>query len=202
MVKNIVFDIGGVLMDYVPDKALRNLQIPEEKVTSLLHATVNSHLWPELDRGFIPEKVIVENMMEENPDMAPLIQDFFDRGLNDLVEAFPYSAKWLEDLKKRGYQIYLLTNYPQKLFEMHWRNRFTFTPYVDGKIVSGEVHKIKPDPDIYQCLFNIYRLKANESVFIDDKKENVLAAKCMGMDGIQFTNYEDTRFMLENMLLK
>ena len=202
MIKNIVFDIGGVLVDYVPEKALRNIGIQEELVTPLMNATVRSYLWPELDRGFIPEKVIVDCMMEENPEMAPLIQFFFDKGLNGLVEAFPHSAEWLEDLKKRDYGIFLLTNYPQNLFELHWKNKFTFTRFVDGKVVSGEVHKLKPDQAIYQCLFDTYGLKAEECVFIDDRKENVLAAKYMGMNGLQFSNYEDTRYMLENMLQK
>lgn len=202
MVNNIVFDIGGVLVDYLPEKALRDIEIPEEMVNPLMNATVCNHLWPELDRGFIPEEVIVDCMMEENPELAPLIQFFFTRGLNGLVEAFPYSAEWLEDLKSRGYGVFLLTNYPKSLFELHWKNKFTFTRFVDGKIVSGEVKKMKPDPAIYQCLLDAYGLRAEECVFIDDRKENVLAAKYMGMNGLQFSNYEDTRYMLENILQK
>ncbi len=200
MIKNIVFDIGGVLVDFAPDKSMRKLGMPEHLIKPLMDATIFSGLWPELDRGFIPEDVIVNCMKEDHPELAPMIQKFFDEGKSDLVTSFPYSAGWLSDLKDRGYGVYLLTNYPKSFFDIHWGSKFTFTPYVDGKIVSAEVKKNKPDPAIYQCLLDTYGLKAGECVFIDDRKDNVLAAQYMGMGGIRMTNYEDTKNALEELL--
>lgn len=200
MIKNIIFDIGNVLVRYDPEDTLRKAGIPEPQIVLLLNATINNCLWKEMDRGFIPEEVIVEKMIEQNPEMETLIHMFFAHTIYDMIEPAAYARGWLAGLKKRGYRIYLLTNYPKELFDAHCKSQFTFMEYVDGQIVSGEVQQIKPDPDIYRCLLQKYGLRAEECVFIDDHSENVLAAQYMGMRGIHFINYEDTGYVLENML--
>ena len=125
---------------------------------------------------------------------------FFHQEIMKTVTSFDYSADWLKGLKERGYNIYLLTNYPEWLFETHWKKGFTFVPYVDGKVVSGKVKLIKPDHAIYETIIKKYSLNPAESVFIDDVKENVQAAKETGLNAIQFTNINDVKNQLEKLL--
>jgi putative hydrolase of the HAD superfamily len=126
--------------------------------------------------------------------------EFFTNRIPEAVTSFDYSADWLKSLKERGYNIYLLTNYPEWLFEIHWKKGFTFVPYVDGKVVSGNVKLIKPDHAIYETLIKKYSLNPAESVFIDDVKENVQAAKDVGLNSFQFTKIDEVKAKLEELL--
>lgn len=95
--------------------------------------------------------------------------------------------------------MYLLSNYPVGLFEIH-SPHFTFLPYTDGRVVSGYVKCVKPDERIYRCLLEKYSLRPQECVFLDDLAENVEGAKKLGIHGICFLGYEDANAKLERML--
>lgn len=167
-----------------------------------MRATINSVWWAELDRGFIPEKTVQECMIEDNPRMAALITKFFREGMPRLVASFPYAETWLKKWKEKGYGIYLLSNYPESFFTCHWEQRFSFTRWVDDKVISYEVQKLKPDPSIYDCLIQKTGMLPQEAVFLDDHKENVAAAVLKGFYGIHFTDYEKAEKQLSNMLDK
>ena len=141
MIRNIVFDIGGVLIRFMPGEAMRKLAIPEEKIAPLLKASVYCKWWQELDRGFFEEEEVMKYMQEDAPEYA-----------QDVVEAFDYSAEWLKGLQERGYHTYLLTNYPASYYDLHSREKFTFMPYVNGQIVSAYVEIINPVNNIYRTL--------------------------------------------------
>ena len=116
------------------------------------------------------------------------------------VKSFDYSEEWLRELKSRGYNIPPPTNYPDWMFDYHWANTFTFTKSVDGKVVSAVVKQIKPDEEIYTTLLKKYNLIPEESVFIDDKAENIQTAKALKINGIQFTNIKDVKNKLNSLL--
>ena len=200
MIKNIVFDIGNVLVEFRPEKVFAELGVSSEKIQGLANATVYSPLWPELDRGVMEEAAVFEKMKEATPEYAKEIDLFIEKGLGNIVSSFDYAADWLNGLQERGYKVYLLSNYPESFFEQHSKEKFTFLPYVDGKIVSAYVKLIKPDIRIYEELINTYGLQAEECVFLDDREENVEGAKKAGMKGIQFFSYEDAVNQLEEML--
>ena len=200
MIKNIVFDIGNVLVEFRPEKVFAELGVSAEKIQGLANATVYSPLWPELDRGVMEEAAVFEKMKEATPEYAKEIDLFIEKGLGNIVSSFDYAADWLKGLQERGYKVYLLSNYPESFFEQHSKEKFTFLPYVDGKIVSAYVKLIKPDIRIYEELINTYGLQAEECVFLDDREENVEGAKKAGMKGIQFFSYEDAVNQLEEML--
>lgn len=200
MIKNIVFDIGNVLVEFRPEKVFAELGVSAEKIQGLANATVYSPLWPELDRGVMEEAAVFEKMKEAAPEYAKEIDLFIEKGLGNIVSSFDYAADWLNGLQERGYKVYLLSNYPESFFNLHSKEKFTFLPYIDGKIVSAYVKLIKPDIRIYEELLNTYELKADECVFLDDREENVEGAKKAGMHGIQFITYEDAVNQLEEML--
>lgn len=200
MIKNIVFDVGNVLVDFRPDKVMRDLKLPEEKINALLNATCFNPLWSEFDRGVIDDDIVIEMMKKESPELADYIDKFFEKRWYNLVESYSYSANWLHGLQNRGYKTYLLSNYPAAAFLLHSKKDFSFIPYIDGKIVSGFVKLIKPDFAIYEKLLSEYKLNASECVFIDDRLENVQAAVDLGFSGIHFKNYNQANSELESLL--
>lgn len=203
MIKNIIFDIGGVLVDFRPREAMRRIGISEEKIPALLDATVCSPLWVELDRGALPEKEVISRMSAQYPELSSEINSFFQKGIKYLVKSCDYATEWLRDYKMRGYKLYLLSNYPSSCFELHCReNLFTFLELTEGRIVSGYVKQIKPERGIYETLLSSYGLTAGECVFIDDRADNVQAAREAGLHALRFTEFEETCRRLEPLLRK
>lgn len=200
MIKNIVFDIGDVLVKFMPEASVRYAGVDEKEVDNVLAATVGSRWWAELDRGIMDEEEVITKMIEESPKYKEAIRRFFDDGKELLVEAFDYSEKWIADMKSRGYKVYLLSNYPRSYFLLHSETRMPFVKNVDGKVVSAFVKYVKPEPEIYRILLDTYRLVPSECVFIDDREDNVDGAVKAGMHGIVFKNYVDANTKLDALL--
>lgn len=201
MIKNIIFDIGNVLVNFRPLEVMKELGMDEETVKAVAGVTIESPLWCELDRGVIPEETVIEMMKSSAQDQyKDDVQRFFTEGSPYLVKSFDYSADLLKSLKQQGFNIFLLSNYPVSLFELHSKQSFTFMPYVDGKVVSGYVKLIKPDLDIYNTLLKQYNLIPHECVFIDDLKANIEGAEKAGIKGIHFTSYEEVQKQLTTLL--
>ena len=133
MIKNIVFDIGNVLVRFQPDEAMREIGIEENKIAALAHATYENPVWVELDRGVIPENEIIDEMVKVAPQYEGDIRRFFKEGKAFVVKAFDYAADWIKELKSRGYKVYLLSNYPKDFFELHTHSELSFVSLVDGK---------------------------------------------------------------------
>ena len=108
MIKNIVFDIGNVLVRFQPDEAMREIGIEENKIAALAHATYENPVWVELDRGVIPENEIIDEMVKVAPQYEADIRRFFFFFFAFVVKAFDYAADWINELKSRGYKVYLI----------------------------------------------------------------------------------------------
>lgn len=200
MIKNIIFDVGNVLVDFRDLAYMADLGFSEELAMEFQKKVVWNPLWQELDRGVLDPKEVMEEMKKLVPSHKKEADLFFDR-LDEIVESFPYAQEWLHSLRERGYKTYLLSNYPKDLFEGHVENgRFTFMKDIDGKVVSAYEKCIKPDPAIYNCLLHRYQLQPSECVFLDDRKENVEAAIALGIHGIHFTDYGKCKAQLEQLL--
>ncbi len=200
MIKNIIFDIGNVLASFRPKEVLEEMGLDEKEVNAILDATVRGPYWVELDRGVMGEAEVIEAMRSHVPQCYLAdFERFFAEETGKLVRSLPYAEDWLKGLKERGYHVYLLSNYPVGLFEIH-SPHFTFLPYTDGRVVSGYVKCVKPDERIYSCLLEKYSLSPQECVFLDDLAENVEGAKKLGIHGIHFQGYEDASAKLERML--
>ena len=96
MIKNIVFDIGNVLVRFQPDEAMREIGIEENKIADLAHATYENPVWVELDRGVIPENEIIDEMVKVAPQYEEDIRRFFKEGKAFVVKAFDYAADWIK----------------------------------------------------------------------------------------------------------
>lgn len=198
--KNIIFDIGMVLVDFHWRTTMQKLGIPENVIDTLDHNMVNHPLWNHFDLDDIPEAELIQKFKELSPECNEYI-DLFMNNLDDVVDMFPDADKWLKSLKDRGYHIYLLSNYPRRLFALH-TPRFHFLPYTDGRVVSYECHITKPDERIYQSLCSKYNLIPDESIFLDDRQANLDAAEKLGFNTLLVTDPIAVRAELENILEK
>ncbi len=201
MIKNIIFDLGGVLVDWNPVDKLRRMGLPEEEVQEIAKNTTFSPEWNEVDRSAIAKEQLFAKMLSNVPEKyREDAASFLNEGVFDAIHSFSYSADWLKSLKKRGFSLYLLTNYSDWMFDYHYKNEFSFTDYVDGMVVSGREKLLKPESAIYECLLKRYGLKAEECVFLDDHAENVEGAKKCGLNGIVFTDFEKVKVELNSCL--
>lgn len=198
--KNIIFDIGMVLVDFHWRTTMQKLGIPENVIDTLDRNMVNHPLWNHFDLDDIPESELIQKFKELSPECSEYI-DLFMNNLDDVVDMFPDADKWLKSLKDRGYHVYLLSNYPRRLFALH-TPRFHFLPYTDGRVVSYECHITKPDERIYQRLSSKYNLIPEECIFLDDRQANLDAAEKLGFNTLLVTDPIAVRTELDNILEK
>ncbi|MCQ2517439.1 MAG: HAD family phosphatase [Lachnospiraceae bacterium] len=199
MIKNVVFDIGNVLVDFNWLGVMRGLSFTDDEIRKAAGLIIGTKYWDNLDAGIMPEQEAVDIMKGLLPEIADKLQAFWEH-LEETIQVYPYSDGWLKGLQERGYKTFLLSNYPKTLFQKNEKDQFTFLPYTDGRIISSYVQKLKPNADIYNCLLETYGLKAEETVFIDDKKVNVEGAEAVGIRAILFDNFENVNAKLEEML--
>ncbi len=198
MIKNVVFDIGMVLVDFNWRGIMKNLEFTEEEVEKV-GGVILSELWNELDRGVMKESEVTDLMKKEIPGYEERF-DLFWKYLYDTIEIFPYAHDWVKSMKERGFQTYLLSNFPQGFYQNSEEHYFDFMPYIDGKIISSHVKCIKPDAEIYQKLLTTYGLNADETVFFDDRADNVQGARAVGIHAIHFTSHEEAMEQFEQLV--
>ena len=184
MYKNIVFDFGGVMVDFDPHKYLIDLfgnRGLEEEVYDL---TFGSEEWKLLDAGLISRFDGNHRMLEKAraAGRAFEVQGVLDDWLH-ILRPRRRMQELVQRLKSHGYSVYYLSNIPQDVLEL-FQTRGVLDNF-DGGVASCEVHINKPDPRIYQALLDKYSLRASECVFIDDNLANVQAAFALGFAGIQ-----------------
>ena len=198
MIKNVVFDIGMVLIDFSWRECMRDCGIKEEDVMRVAQATVLSPYWNELDRGLLSEDEIVKNFVSLAPDLEDEIKRFFSI-VTVSMPPFDYSEGWLRSVKERGYGVYILSNFSNHNFNVNLP-RYTFLKHADGMIISYRYKTVKPERKIYECLLSEYGLDPEECVFIDDREDNIAAAKELGFSGIVFKSFEDASKKLDALL--
>ena len=197
MIRNIIFDIGQVLAEFRWKEYIKELGFTEEINERIAKATVLSSYWNEVDRGVKTMPEIIELCVALDPEIEEEIRLFY-KDRSTMVVEFPYAKEFVKQLKEAGYSIYLLSNYGEENFS-YVKDIFTFMPYVDGKIISYEVKTIKPEPAIYQALLDTYPILPDESVFLDDRKENIEGAKNFGFHTILFTQPDQAKEELRRM---
>ena len=198
-IKNIIFDVGNVLVDFRYKGYMEDLGFTKEQVDLIEEKVVLDPIWEQLDLGVMKLSEVYKIMKEKIPGHEDCIDKLFDdKNLVNLVRSYDYTADLLNELKDKGYKLYILSNYPDEWFDLHSKTQFSFIPYVDGMIVSGKVKMIKPDSSIYELLLNTYELKASECMFFDDRVKNVEAALRLGIDAHVFTDVESCREAISN----
>lgn len=194
--KNIVFDVGMVLVNFRWHDYMKDLGFPEDRIQELAENMVFSEYWHELDLGTKREEDAPAYFIGKMPQYEKEIRLFWQR-IDEIALEYPYDKPMIRALKEQGYRVYLLSNYPLHMAEVHW-SRFSFLQDLDGYIISAREGVTKPDPAIYRILETRYGLDLRECLFIDDRKENTDAAVNLHMDGYVFTGYDGLRDFLRN----
>lgn len=198
MLKNIVFDMGNVLLDYNPKVPLEAFCSSKEEKDMIQKELFEGPEWVQGDMGTILDAQRYELVKERVPEeMHPALKRCaFEWDI--CMKPIEGAREFCESLKKKGFHLYILSNASDKFYE--YFPKFLPFDFFDGILVSADVHMIKPDIRIYQYLLEKYHLKAEESLFIDDRSENVEGAKKVGMQAVVFeNNYEILKKYIDKM---
>ena len=198
MIKNIVFDIGGVLADFRIKEFLMEKGMDAPTIKRILKASVMNPYWGKFERGEVTEEETLQAFAAADPEIEQELRIAFTN-LSGMLVIRDYAIPLVQQLKEAGYGVYYLSNYSKKAYD-ECGESLAFMPYMDGGIVSFKVGMTKPDPKVYGCFLYKYGLEAESCVFIDDTEENVTAAKTLGFAGIVFTTYEELIDELKNIL--
>ena len=198
MIRNIIFDIGKVLVSYEPDAYMESLGISREDQKKINAAMFENKLWDESDQGLRTQDEFLQAFIQGAPELADTIRKLHTT-VGNTVELLPYAMDWILDMKARGYHVYILSNYGENMLNQT-EEKLAFLPLMDGVVFSYRIKKLKPDPAIYEYLCDEYQLEPEESVFIDDTLVNVEAAKAFGIAGIHFQTIEQVREELRQLI--
>ena len=189
MIKNIVFDLGNVLLSFRPEEFFNKNGYEEGTKELIINDIFRSREWLMLDNGDITTTEAIEGISAKSSLKTDEIASVFNLRTKII---FPLTAntKLLPALRKHGFKLYYLSNFPNDIFDEVYK-KYDFFRYFDGGIISGRVNASKPDKKIFRILLQKYSLSAGESLFIDDSERNVKAAESIGMKGLHIQAPEE-----------
>lgn len=197
-VEAVVFDLGGVLIDWDPRYLYRKLFGGDDAAMETFLATICTSEWNErFDRGeSFPEGV--RALAAAHPQYADLIHAYWERWPEMVAGEIGGTVEILAGLRNRGVPLFALSNWSTETF-VRVRHQFPFLDWFHGMVISGEVGLVKPDSRIYELLRDRHSLVPERTLFVDDKARNVEAARNVGFQAIQFTSPGALRAYLEEM---
>jgi len=187
----VVFDLGGVLLEWDPRHLYRKLFADEAAMESFL-AEVCTTEWNERQDAGRPFAEAVAELAAAHPDKLHLINAWHERFGEMIPDAIHGTVEIVRELKSRSVPVYALSNWSAETFPPQ-RERFAFLAWFDGIVVSGHEGCMKPDERIFRILLDRHGLAADETVFIDDNPKNARAASALGIHGIHFQSPETLR---------
>lgn len=196
MIENIVFDFGGVLMDWDPRYYYKSYFNDDEKMEYFLSQIATNDWNAQQDKGR-PLSEGTEILVEKHPDWEKEIRAYYDNWTKMLRSDIPKNVNVLRALEGTPYDLFGLTNWSHETFPYALAN-YDFFQLFDGKIVvSGEEKLIKPDPQIWEVLEGRYDLDRTKSVFIDDNGSNIAMATELGYIPVHIKEETDLKKELE-----
>ncbi len=198
MVKNIIFDIGNVLLEFKPLDYLKRT-FNDENLEKLLYKEIfQCEEWVHLDRGILTQDEVVKLISLRNPKYEVHIKKCMDNWI-EILTPIEGTVKILSKLKENGYKLYLLSNFHSLAFETVY-SKYDFFKYFDGGIISYKEKLLKPENKIYTKLLDTYNLNAEECLFIDDTLVNIEAANILGINTLHFESYETLKKSLDKFI--
>lgn len=186
MIKNIVFDMGNVLMRFEPELFIEWLGVAPEDRRMLLIEVFRSLEWAKMDRGSLTEKQAAELICRRVPERlhsaVHILTDQWERPILPVEGSY----ELVEELKNMGYGLYLLSNASYRQHD-YWP-LIPCSKFFDGTLISADVKLVKPQPEIYRLLFEKFSLVPEECFFVDDSPANVEGASFCGMPGAVFND--------------
>lgn len=179
MIKNIVFDLGGVIIDFNPEKILGNFFPDASDVDLITQKVFRSKAWNDMDRGTADVEALVRFACEQLPVRMHKIITHLLKYWWDYMLPIPEMYHLVKSLKENGYKIYLLSNTPNKFYD--YVPLIPALSYFDGFLASCDYNLLKPEPEIFQTLFEKFSLNPSECFFVDDMRKNTDSAQSLGM---------------------
>lgn len=195
MIDTIVFDMGGVLIDFSAQLFTERLQVSGEDRALLERHVLRTTDWVRLDRGTITEAEALARACAGLPRHLHAAADYIINHWNEPIVPIEGTAEVVRQLKARGYALYLLSNAGVRQHS-YW-NDIPGSECFSGTVISADLHLLKPEAAIYQALFDKFDLTPANCIFVDDLPLNVEAAQNAGMQGIVFYDAQQLRSELQ-----
>lgn len=200
-IKNIIFDFGGVVMDWNPRYFFKDYFNDDEKMEFFLKNIATDEWNAEQDRG----RTLAEGteiQVAKFPQWEKELRAYYDNWTTMLRSDIPKNVEVLRKLEHSNYELFGLTNWSAETFPYALENYDFFKIFGGNIVVSGTEKVIKPDPKIWEVLLERYHIKADESVFIDDNAKNIEVAKALGFITVHITPETDLEKELIDLGLK
>ncbi|HYC40566.1 MAG TPA: HAD family phosphatase [Chitinophagaceae bacterium] len=186
-IRAVVFDLGGVLIDWNPRYVYRQIFPTEEEVEWFLE-NITTLAWNEQQDAGYPIAQATEELVARHPEWESQIRAYYERWKEMLADPIAGSVELFRKLKENSrLKFYALTNWSAELFPYALEN-FYFLQWFDGIVVSGEEKMRKPQPEIFRLLLERYGLQAGDTLFVDDNLRNVKAAEAIGLPALHFSS--------------
>ena len=199
-VRNVIFDLGGVVLEWNPDHIVARVQPVPELRASLKAALFGHADWRLFDRGALTEPELIERLQVRIGATRQEVEVILDAVRHSLVEK-PETLQLIRALQAQGTPLYCLSNMPGSIYT-HLRERHNFWGVFSGIVISGQVQMMKPEPEVFKHLLETFNLRAEESVFVDDLPANIESARQVGLHAILFKDAGQCRRELEQIFAR
>lgn len=199
MINTVIFDLGGVLVDFHPYDGMRKIGFSEDTIEAFKNNIFLAGIWEQCDKIAYSNEEIRKLYKENLPGFEAEVDKFWDN-ITVVTSVKSYTDSWLDNLKNKGIKLFVLSNYGKCSFEKNSKT-YPFLSKMDGMVISYEIEEIKPEPQIYEYLLNKYNIDRKHAVFLDDRIENVDGAIAVGIKGLHFSDYDTTSKELNEMII-
>ena len=197
-INTVIFDIGGVLVDFGRQHFFEQFGHSPEMCMRLYESTVRSPYWKEFDLGMIADEEVIDLFAGYAPELESEIREAM-KCVHGVVRRMDAAIPWIRKIKESGRRTLYLSNYSMKVAGDN-ADAMDFLPFLDGGLLSCDYHVIKPDPAFYQILIDKYDLDPEKCVFLDDLADNIAAAEKLGFHTILVRDHEQAAADLEKLL--
>jgi putative hydrolase of the HAD superfamily len=195
---NVIFDLGGVVLNWEPKKLIADFFPAKVSGEKIVTGLLKHKDWAEFDKGTLSSEEILKRASERTDISVVELREF----LYEILERLTLKLKTMElikELKREKHRLYILSNLPLETAD-YLEKKYTIWELFDGIVFSSRIKLIKPSPEIYQYILNKFDLIPEETVFLDDLKENVDAAVREGINGIHFQSAEQAKSELNKLI--
>jgi len=197
-IKNIVFDMGSVLLEYTPREYSHRIITDPKAAESVYRELFQGDEWKQIDAGSMTEKEAIVQIQKRIPKYSDSVQLAMDNW-TEALKPMAGMPEIIRGLREKQYRIFLLSNTSLRFYKFYYN--FEVFSYFDGFIISAKEEMVKPDHAIYKLLFSRFRLNPSECLFIDDLQVNIEGAEKTGMHGHLFKGSEELDSYLNSGVL-
>lgn len=199
MIKNIVFDLGKVLVEFNPLGYLKQFGFNDNINNILSDIIFKSKDWFECDSGkYANNSDLVEILCNKHPQYNDEIRAVLNKEWVKMLTLKESSVEFLKHLKQESFKIYILSNLSEESY--NFVSKYDFFNLIDGGVYSYQLKICKPELQIYNELLTKYNLCPEETIFIDDNKDNIDVANKLKIHGVLFNDLEDTKQEVEKII--